>query len=162
MMVGCVLHRWRDAREEGVHRVLRCSPHRACEGQRGQRACHLRRHIQGTLPTHRENTLSNMCTLYVCSLQEFNYKALAVALTAIELEDGILTVRPREFVCKRWMDASLKTVHPDLGGCLHLTRLIESSNQRIAVSRLDTTDIQNRSEQALFELLMVYVTVDRG
>lgn len=61
-------------------------------------------------------------------------------LTAIELEDGILTVRPREFVCKRWMDTSLKTVHPDLGGCLHLTRLIESSNQRIAVSSVHIPD----------------------
>ena len=67
--------------------------------------------------------------------QDFGHRELAALLTAIELEEGLLTVRPREFVCKRWMDGSLKSVHPDLGGCAHLTRLIESTNQRIAVGK---------------------------
>lgn len=57
-------------------------------------------------------------------------------LTVIELEQGVLTLRPREFVCKRWTDTNSKTVHPDLGGCAHLSRYIDATNHRIAVSLL--------------------------
>jgi hypothetical protein len=53
-------------------------------------------------------------------------------LTILELEDGILTIRPRELVGMRWTQQPLKAIHPDLGGCSHLTRLILSTNQRIA------------------------------
>ncbi len=53
-------------------------------------------------------------------------------LTAIEIEGSILTIRPREFVSMKWMDASLKNIHPDLGGAGHLKRVIVGDNQRIA------------------------------
>mmetsp|Transcript_21518 Transcript_21518/g.31259 ORF Transcript_21518/g.31259 Transcript_21518/m.31259 type:complete len:673 (+) Transcript_21518:37-2055(+) len=64
--------------------------------------------------------------------KQFSYRELADMLTVVELEDGILTLRPRELVCMRWTQAALKPVHPDLGGCAHLNRLIQSTNQRIA------------------------------
>lgn len=53
-------------------------------------------------------------------------------LTILELEDGLLTLRPREFVGMRWTQQALKPIHPDLGGCSHLNRLILATNQRIA------------------------------
>lgn len=53
-------------------------------------------------------------------------------LTILELEDGILTIRPRELVGMRWTQQGLKSIHPDLGGSSHLTRLILATNQRIA------------------------------
>ena len=53
-------------------------------------------------------------------------------LTILELEDGILTIRPRELVGMKWTQSGLKSVHPDLGGSSHLTRLILATNQRIA------------------------------
>lgn len=53
-------------------------------------------------------------------------------LTILEIEDGLLTLRPREFTNAAWTKAHLKTVHPDLGGAKHLYRYIASTNQKIS------------------------------
>jgi hypothetical protein len=60
------------------------------------------------------------------------YPDITDMLTILELEDGLLTLRPREFVGMRWTQPTLKILHPDIGGSLHLSRYILSTNQRIA------------------------------
>jgi hypothetical protein len=73
-----------------------------------------------------------ICELTVSFIQKFRYLDLADMLTMMELEEGLLTLRPREFVGMKWTKADLKPIHPDLGGCSHLNRFIQSTNKRIA------------------------------
>ena len=52
-------------------------------------------------------------------------------LTLIELHIGLLPIRPREFTSLKWTKKSMKLPHPDIGGCHHLNRYIQHSNNMI-------------------------------
>jgi len=60
------------------------------------------------------------------------YGKLCECLTVMEQEEGIMSVRPREFVDMLWTKGTSKRVHPDLGGAANLNRAILSTNQKIA------------------------------
>lgn len=70
-----------------------------------------------------------ICLLY-CQKFESPLE-LAMHLTFLELHCGVLTLRPREFTSRSWTQASLKQIHPDMGGSSHLHRYIHDTNQRI-------------------------------
>ncbi len=57
---------------------------------------------------------------------------MTAMLTAIEVKGSLLTIRPRELIVTKWMQSSLKNIHPDLGGAAHLKRALTGDNQRIA------------------------------
>lgn len=65
-------------------------------------------------------------------IQQYTFDQLAQIMTATELDGGLLTIRPREFVGLKWIHPTLKYVHPDLGGASHLRRLILVHDHKIA------------------------------
>jgi hypothetical protein len=50
----------------------------------------------------------------------------------VESELGWASVRHRELVNQAWTKESLKRIHPDMGGTMHLTKFILAADKRMS------------------------------